>query len=160
MKSALALALLALLPGARLTAAGVDRQAEREALFRLDAEWAQAAESRDVGKILSYWADRAQVFPPGQPPVVGKEALRRYVSDALAMPGFSMTWKADDFYVSESGDVAYGVGTNTVTLKDAEGRLVTEQGRAVTVWRKGPDGWKCVLDIWNAASSPSSPPAK
>jgi ketosteroid isomerase-like protein len=66
--------------------------------------------------------------------------------------------KRDLLLVVASGDMAYGVGTNQVTLNDPSGNRVTEQGRAATVWRKGADGrWKCVLDIWNPA--PSAPPA-
>jgi hypothetical protein len=34
--------------------------------------------------------------------------------------------------------MAYGFGTNTVTLDGPEGRPLTEHGRAVTVWRKKP----------------------
>jgi ketosteroid isomerase-like protein len=64
-----------------------DAQAERAALFRLDEAWAQAAAAKDVEAILSYWSDDAQVIPPGQPPVIGKEALRRYVSGIAQYPG-------------------------------------------------------------------------
>lgn len=160
MKRPIALALLTLLPGVSVPTASVDVQAERAALFRQDKAWAQAAAAKDVDKVVSYWADRARVFPPGQPPVVGKDALRRYVSEAFAVPGFSISWETSDFVVSASGDVAYGVGTNVVTIQDAQGKPVTEHGRAVTVWRKGPDGiWKCVVDMWNAAPA-AAPPLK
>ena len=145
------LALLAPLVAASAHAAKVDVEAERAALFRLDKAWAQAAAARDVERSVSFWADDASLFPPGQPAVVGKDALRRYVSESLAMPGFSISWETREFVVSTSGDLAYGVGTNTVTVPDAQGNPVTERGRGVTVWRKGKDNsWKCVIDIWNA----------
>jgi ketosteroid isomerase-like protein len=158
-KRTMAVALLTLLLGASLRAASADVQAERAALFRQDKAWAQAAAAKDVDKVVSYWADRAHVFPPGQPAVVGKDALRRYVSEAFAAPGFSISWETSDFVVSDSGDVAYGVASNVVTIQDAQGKLVTEHGRAITVWRKGPDGiWKCVVDMWNAAPAAPPPP--
>jgi uncharacterized protein (TIGR02246 family) len=136
-----------------------DAQAERAALFRLDKAWAQAAAAKDVEAIVSYWSDDAQVIPPGQPPVIGKEALRRYVSESLKVPGFSIGWSTTEFVVSGSGDVAYGVGTNVVTFPGPDGKTITERGRAVTVWRKGADRhWKCVLDIWNAEPGPPPPP--
>jgi ketosteroid isomerase-like protein len=140
------------------TAGSPDLEAERAALFRLDKAWAQAAAAKEVERVLSFWADDARVFPPGQPAVVGKEALRQYVSGGFAVPGFSIQWQTSDFVVSASGDVAYGVGTNTVTVNSPEGKPLTERGRAVTVWRKDPGGeWKCVIDIWNA--EPAAPPA-
>ena len=68
----------------------------------------------------------------------------------LFRSGFSIRWETSDFVVSAKGDVAYGVGTNTVTMTGPEGNPLTEQGRAVTVWRKDRAGdWKCVIDTWN-----------
>jgi len=145
------LGLLLVLVGASAYAAPVDVEGERAALFRLDKAWAQAAAARDVEKSVSFWADDASLFPPGQPAVVGKDALRRYVSESFSIPGFSISWETREFFVSTSGDQAYGVGTNTVAMQDAQGNPVTVRGRAVTVWRKGKDNtWKCVIDIWNA----------
>ena len=47
--------------------------------------------------------------------------------------------------------MGYTVATNRVTVPGIDGALVTVTGKAVTVWRKEPDGaWRCVLDIWNA----------
>lgn len=156
MRGATWLGLLLMLAGASADAAPIDVEAERAALFRLDKAWAQAAAARDVEKSVSFWADDASLFPPGQPVVVGKDALRRYVSEAFSIPGFSITWETKDFVVSASGDMAYGVGTNAVTMHDAQGNTVTERGRAITVWRKGKDNsWKCVIDVWNA-----EPPAQ
>ena len=132
--------------------ATVDVAAERAALARADKAWSEAAVSKDVEKTLSYWTDDAVLYPPGEPVVSGKEAIRKFVTDALAMPGFSIRWQTSAFEVSASGDMAYGVGTNTVTMNDAQGKEITERGRSVTVWRKGADGrWRCVVDIWNDA---------
>jgi ketosteroid isomerase-like protein len=120
----------------------------------LDKAWAQAAAARDIEKTVSFWADDARVFPPGQPAVVGKEAIRKYVSEGFALPGFSIQWETSDFMVSASGDMAYGVGTNKVAFTSPQGTPVVEHGRAVTVWRKtSGGGWKCVVDIWNAEPS-------
>ena len=158
MKRAFSVALLILLSQQAASAAGVDVKGERAALVKRDQAWAQAAAARDVESIASYWAEDAQVFPPGQPAVVGKAALRRYVSETLAIPGFSISWEPSDFVVSSSGDVAYGTTTNVVTFQDAQGKPVTERARAVTVWRKDPDGvWRCVVDIWNAGPATPAP---
>jgi uncharacterized protein (TIGR02246 family) len=147
------------LAGAPALPATPDLQAERATLFRLDKEWAQAAAARDLEKTLSFWADDARVVPPGQPAVVGKEAIRRYVTEAFALPGFSIQWEASDIVVSASGDMAYGVSTNTVTVNGPGGTPMTERGRGITVWRKSPGGaWKCVIDIWNADPAPPAPP--
>ena len=152
------LSLTALLAAPSAAPARVDVAAERAALFRADKAWSEAAASRDVEKVLSFWTDDASVFPPGQPPVVGKEALRRYVTGGFALPGFSIQWETSTFEVSAAGDIAHGVGTNVVTVNDPKGNVITERGRAVTVWRKGTDGqWRCAVDIWNAGPGVPSP---
>lgn len=139
-----------LLSALAATAAAADIAAERTTLFRLDKAWAAAAAAKDVEKIVSFCADTATVIPPGQPAVVGKEALRQYVKAALALPGFSITWETTEFVVAASGDLAYGLGTNAMSFRDPQGNPVTQRARAITVWRKGPDGnWKCVVDTWN-----------
>lgn len=151
------LSVAALLAGASPAAAKVDVAAERAALFQTDKAWSQAAASKDVEKTLSFWTDDASVFPPGQPAVVGKDAIRRYVTESFALPGFSIRWETSAFEVSASGDMAYGLGTNVVTINDPQGKVITERGRGVAVWRKGKDGsWRCVIDIWNAG--PGAPP--
>src|SRR6187397_2330847 len=126
-------------------AAPVDIAAERAALARADKAWSEAAVARDVEKALTYWADDAVIYPPGGPVVSGKDAIRKFVTDALANPGFAIRWQTSAFEVSASGDMAYGVGTNTITMTDAQGKAMTERGKSVTVWRKGADGrWRCV----------------
>jgi len=124
-------------------------------ILRLDAEWAKAAEARDLERILSYWSDDASVLPPASPALVGKDAIRAYIGQSLQMPGFRISWKTNDVTVAESGELAYGVGTNRVSLTGPDGKPVTVEGKAVTVWRKdSAGGWKCVVDIWNDVPSP------
>jgi ketosteroid isomerase-like protein len=127
---------------------GTDELAERERLLERDAEWAAlASEGRDIDRMLSYWTDDAVVLPPGFAPVIGKVALRDYVENCLRIPGFKITWKSTDVKFSPDLNLAYMFGGNTVTINGPD---VMTKGRAVTIWRRGPDGiWQCAVDIWN-----------
>jgi len=135
----------------------MDLERERTQLLKRDAEWATLGSSgHEIDRILSFWTDDARVYPPGMPVVSGKAALRGYVEAALAIPGFHITWTTSEATLSPDGQLACLLSTNTVTLPDATGELVTTPGRAVTVWRKDPDGeWRCAVDIWNAAPAGS-----
>lgn len=125
----------------------------RAQILKVDAEWLQAAQSRDVDRAVSTWSDDAVVYPPGSPAVVGKAAIREFVVKSFAMPGFGITWKTTAVIVSQSGDLAYGTGTNRVTFNGPDGKQVAVDGKAVTVWRREKEGvWKCVVDIWNDAA--------
>ena len=129
---------------------------DRAEILRLDAEWSEVAGTRDVERILSYWSDDASLLPPGSPPLVGKAAIRAYIRSSFEIPGFRISWKTDEVTVSESGDLAYGVGINNVSFTGPDGRTVSASGNAVTVWRRDRAGhWKCVVDIWNDATSPA-----
>jgi ketosteroid isomerase-like protein len=130
----------------------MDLDAEKGRLLQRDAEWARvASEGRDIDRILSYWTDDAVVLPPGLPTLIGKTALRRYVESSLQMPGFQITWSSADVVISPDGNLAYMFSKNAVTVNGQDGTPVTMNGRAVTIWRREPDGeWRCAVDIWNA----------
>jgi len=129
----------------------MDLERERKRLLQRDAEWASlSSEGQDVERILSFWTEDALVFPPGLPALRGTAALRSYVEGALAIPGFRITWSSSEASLSPDGQLAYVVSTNAVTMPGPDGQLVTTNGRAVTVWRREPDGdWRCAIDIWN-----------
>ncbi|MEP6995716.1 MAG: DUF4440 domain-containing protein [Acidobacteriota bacterium] len=144
--------LLSLLGCASSSSMG-DAKAE---ILRVDREWAEAAQAGDVDRTVSFWADDAAVFPPGSPAVVGKSAIREYVTKSFQTPGFSISWKTTDVVVSTGGDVAYTTGTNRVTFNAPDGTRASVDGKAVTVWRRDAKGdWKCVIDIWNEALPPT-----
>lgn len=125
--------------------------AESRRLLERDAQWAAAAEGRDIERILEFWTEDAIVCPPGLPVVVGKAALRAYVQASLAIPGFRISWTSSDARLSPDGQFGYLLSQNAVTAPGPTGQLTTTHGRAVTVWRRETDGeWRCAVDIWNA----------
>ena len=131
----------------------VDRAAERQALQRRDTQWASlAAAGKDVEKTASYWSDDAVIIPEGQPVVAGKAAIKRYVAQSFATPGFRIAWTSEPPSFSSDGRMAYMRGVNTISVPDGHGGATNVRGRALTVWRLEADGqWRCVLDMWNDA---------
>ena len=129
----------------------MDLERERQRLLEQDAEWAAlSSKGKDVDRIVAFWTDDARVFAPGLPAFSGKAALRSYVEGALAIPGFHITWITSEASLSQDGQLAYLLSTNAVTMPGPGGQPVTTNGRAVTVWRREPDGnWRCAVDIWN-----------
>jgi ketosteroid isomerase-like protein len=131
----------------------VNLERERQRVLEQDAEWAAlSSKGQDVDRIVAFWTDDARVFAPGLPAFSGKAALRSYVEGALAIPGFHITWSTSEANLSPDGQLAYLLSTNAVTMPGPGGQPVTTNGRAVTVWRREPDGnWRCAVDIWNDA---------
>lgn len=124
----------------------------KEQLLRADREWAAAAsEGKDAERIISFWSDDATITPVGAPIIRGKAAIRSFVQQSLATPGFHIGWRPEQASVSLDGTMGYTTGENTTTFPGADGKLLTVTGRYVTVWRRDPSGaWKCVADIWNS----------
>ena len=102
------------------------------------------------GLVGAAWAEPAASPESQQGSCLGKAALRGYVEGALAIPGFHITWASSEAHLSPDARMAYVLSTNAVTLPGPAGQAVTTRGRALTVWRREPDGeWRCAIDIWN-----------
>ena len=142
----------ALCVGALLLIAGcaktVDTPAETQALLETDRAWAKHASSgTNADSVLAYWTEDAVVVSPGQPTYSGKAAIRQMVTASMSVPGFRINWTPQKAVVSKSGDMGYTVGTNELTVPDPTGKLVTNKGRYLAVWRRDADGkWRCVED--------------
>jgi ketosteroid isomerase-like protein len=129
-------------------------EVERVALMQTSRDWAKASATGDVDRIAFFWAEDAIVMPPDQSALVGKRAIRQYVSQSLAIPGFSFTWEPEQAVIAAGGDIGYMIERSRFTFVDATGTLRTQNGKTVTVWRRDAAGqWKCVVDIWNGNPS-------
>src|SRR5215203_3918155 len=132
----------------------VDKKAEGEKVMQLSKEWSQSIATKDVDKIVSYWADNAFLMQEGQPPLQGKQAIRQMVEESFKIPGFSISWQPQSVEVSDNGDMAYLIENAQVSFTDSTGKVITIHNKAVTIWRKESDGsWKNVVDISTADPS-------
>ena len=127
----------------------------------LEAQWSKTAGAKDLDKMVSFYADGAMVLPPNAPSATTKEAIRKVWKDLFETPGSAVSFKPSKVEVAQSGDIAYSSGTYDVTMKNASGKPVSDQGKYVAVWKKQADGkWKCVADIWNSDLPAAAPSEK
>ena len=126
----------------------VDTKAEGEKIMQMSKEWSQAASTGDTEKTLSYWADDAILMSSGQPQLNGKKEIKQMVEESFKIPGFKISWQPKSVQVSESGDMAYLLEDSLVSFKDSTGKTITQNNKAVSIWRKQSDGsWKNAVDI-------------
>ncbi len=165
----LTLAPLLFLPALISAAPAPKPDPARAALLKADTDWALVASAgKDIERIVAGWTDDAVIYPPREAPVIGKVAIRKYVTTSLKTPWFSINWKPAQAVVAASGDVGYTTGTNEVTVPDKNGKVMTLKGRYLTVWRRvGTGPWRCAVDFWNevplpppAPPRPARPPVK
>lgn len=150
-----------LLVAAGCQKAPVDTRAQDERAIReADAAALKAAQAKDVDHAIANYADDASWLPPNAPMVSGKEAIRAAWSKLIGSGGFDISWQIDKLEVPRAGDIAYVIYTYQMTLPGADGRLTTDHGKDMAVWKKQPDGaWKIVADTFNS-DLPVATPAK
>jgi len=121
----------------------------------------QAWISKDIEKVLSFYADDATLMYPNTPPIIGKDAIRAYEKPFFADPAFTVQYQITGVDVAQSGDLGYTQGTQTYTTSDPKtGKVVTDRGKWLTVRKKQADGsWKIVRDT-ASSDLPLSNPSK
>lgn len=123
---------------------------DERAIRQLDKDWSAAAQSKDVDKTVSFYADDASAFPFNAPIATGKEQIRQVWAHLTSLPGFSLTFSPTKIEVAKSSDLAYDIGTFELKANDPQGNATTTVGKYVVVWKKQPDKqWKAVADIFN-----------
>jgi ketosteroid isomerase-like protein len=145
-----AVSLLILTPFGALRAADIDSL--KASLAAADSAWSAAAVARDAAKVATgYYAEDGIAYPPDSPVAVGRIATAKIWTDAFADPTYNVSWKATGVELSESGDFGVTSGTYVESYKGSDGKLVTNHGKYVCVWRRNKAGeWKAVHDIWNS----------
>jgi ketosteroid isomerase-like protein len=83
------------------------RKSDEQAIRAADAAWLKAVQAKDVGRIVSFYADDASEFPIAEPIVTGREAIHEYWVHMLGIPGLHLGWQITKVDVSRSGDLAY-----------------------------------------------------
>ena len=127
-------------------------------LRRADSAYTVGMQSLDVPGLVALYTADAVMYPPGEPSVVGIDAVRKFAQAFAAIPGLKMTAERQTIVVSQSGDLGYVVNLVGATSNDARGKPTTELLRDVHIWRRDADGqWKVAVDVWNVVPPGPTP---
>lgn len=119
----------------------VDTESDRATIEAMTADYTAAVQAGDPTAVSALHADDDILHPPNEPSISGREALDAYFVRIHAEPQ-DLTYATDDVVVSESGDMAYEVGT-------------WDGGKYPTIYRRTPDGWRIVADSWSNDAPPT-----
>lgn len=125
----------------------VDLQAERKAILNLEDQWTLALQASDAEKIMQFYAPDAVVMMANKPIMRGLEEIRKANSETFADTTLlfsTYSGRVDTIIVSASGDLAYALGRQEMTVKTTNGKL-TDKGKWVDVWRKIDGIWRVVV---------------
>jgi uncharacterized protein (TIGR02246 family) len=133
-----------------------------KAISDVETQANQAWATKDVEKVMAFYADDAVLMTPGMEAVHGKDALRTSLKEMLADPAVSLTFQSSKVDVAKSGDLGYTQGSYKLTVTDpASHKPINDHGSYVTTFRKQADGsWKAEADIATSEVPPMPPPKK
>jgi len=128
-----------------------------------EEEQAAALARRDLDGAVTVFAKDGTLYVPGQPPAIGREAIKAVNERSLNDPAVNVVIDeaSRKWWVSVGGDLATTTYRYAWTHTDASnGKPVTEQVVSQTTWARQADGsYKNVLDIngvYPASTAPGS----
>ena len=150
-----------LLAAASLTLLGSNQQGDgsaesaSKAVRTADASFQQAIAAKDLNKIMSFYADSAVLMPAAKPQLAGKAAVQKEWQELLSIPAFQNSSKLLRVETAGSNDLAYTMGSYETRLMGEDGKVLTEPGKWLSVWKKQPDGtWRVVVETYNTDIPP------
>ena len=119
-------------------------------------EYEASLSAGDVDRWVDLWTEAGIQLPPGEPPVVGKEAIRARNKAALT-DLFDITMSITNEEVEVGGEWAVARGVYSATLiPKAGGDDVLVDGKYMTLLQRQADGsWKIFRDIFNSNVPPA-----
>lgn len=140
--------------GAACDAGGPDPAAVRAAIDDANESLVAAVLAGNSGDAAARYTEDAALFPPGAPPVRGREAIGEFWAGADVAAFVIRTGE-----VEASGDLAAETGTWAITLRTPEGAEESSAGSYVVVWRREAGRWRLHRDIWNEDGGRAAVPA-
>lgn len=137
-----------------LAVTGCDRQvdtaAEEAAVRAADRAWESATNDSGVAGWMSFLAENATLYPPGEADVTtDTEAIRAVLSEVF-QEGTTTRWQPDSVVVAKSGEIAHSFGTFETSKMIEGSSQVIFRGKYADAWGKQANGdWKATAVAWN-----------
>lgn len=124
------------------------RHADR--IRELEDAWIAAAQRRDLDGMMTIYSADAQELLPGEPALVGRDAIREYYQQLLEdFPHSSYTFDMQEVTIAESADLAIERGSYRFT-PDLDEPDELEVGKFVSVWVYQGGDWRLEITISNS----------
>ena len=108
--------------------------------------------SRNWDALAAGYSIDAVRMPPNQPPVEGRDAIRRWLEQLPPITSFN--FRLVD--LQGAGAVAFMRGSYSITAAPPGVAPVSDSGKILVVFRKQLDGsWLRVADAWNSVLPPA-----
>jgi len=138
-------------------AAGGNEAGRRE-IEAFNKKYIAAHLRMDNTAVLSMWADDGISLLPATDPMIGKEAIGKFMDEVVGrMPGYHMQKMDVDFQgIEVSGDWASEWAEEHQMVQPPPGRrMIDSYGKLLLVLRREADGnWRITREMWNQGMKP------
>lgn len=116
----------------------------------LHHRYVEAINSNEADRILPLLSDTIVFQVPGEPELIGKEAVREWAAEFFA--GFEAQWDKTERALDQSGDLAVSRYTYTARYRSREdGSEIGETGKGTCIYRREASGdWLLLIDSWSS----------
>jgi len=126
-----------------------------QAIREINEQWLALIRDHDAAAVSNLYTADGAMMAPGAPIAQGQPALEKAWSGLMQMPGFGLTFEADQILVASGGDMALDRGTYQLSLDGPDG-ATKDIGKYVVVWRNVDGQWKVAADIFNSDGAASN----
>jgi ketosteroid isomerase-like protein len=125
--------------------------------FQTSMDLAAALRSRDVAKVMAFFADDALILPPGRDFVGGRKEIETLVKDVLAKNTLELAFSS--LGSSGAGNLGFDLGQYELTLKPEGGGAKTKShGKYLAVLKQdAQERWRLGYLSWNSSDPAPSP---
>ena len=135
--------------------AATSAAAHEQAIRETNEQWLALIRDHDAAAVSRLYTADGAMMAPGAPIAQGQPALEKAWGGLMQMPGFGLTFEADEIVVASGGDMALDRGAYQFSLDGPNG-ATTEIGKYVVVWRNVDGQWKVAADIFNSDGAPAN----
>jgi uncharacterized protein (TIGR02246 family) len=132
----------------------------RATIERHNSDLEKLYASGDIDAVAQVFAEDAWQMPPNQPPLVGREAIRHFWSQAVQWGSWKFSLDTQD--VTVSGPLAVERGKYVLRFTagpNAPLPSFEDRGNYLVHWRHEPDGeWRIVADAPVSELQPAAAP--
>jgi len=129
-------------------------EADAEIVSQLAAEFDRCAREGDLETFVSYSTDDVVWMPPGEPVVVGKQAVREWYANFYGTFDIDMMHEVLETHTFGDVVIARGNATETLTPKGG-GSPMSLGAKYLLIFRRQSDG---SLKVWRAIANLNTPP--
>ncbi len=130
------------------------RTTTAEELSQMNKDFAKALNDKDAVAASLLYSEDAQLLPPGEQIVTGRENIKKYWQ-AFLDAGITDV-SVSTISTGSSGDLGYEVGRFQLSYPGEDGKMVMERGKFTELLKRQADGkWISILGVWNSDPVPS-----